>query len=80
MVEQGGDIKDLVTKMIMSGRDVAVMLGRVLQSEQARVAQVVSSMSGLRGGRKGILEFKVIQNLKVVIGDKSGPCNGIRSS
>ena len=77
VLEQGGDIKDVVMKMIVSGRDVAVMLGRVLQSEQARVAQVVSSMSGLSGqnsggGRKGIMEFKVIQNLKSVTGDKSG--------
>ena len=75
--EQGGDIKSVVMRMITNEHEVALMLQKLIQGEPDRVVQVVNSMSGLSGqnpggSRKGIMEFKVIQNLKAVTGDKTG--------
>ena len=75
--EQGCDIRNAVMRMITNEHEVTLMLQKLIQGEPDRVMQVVNSMSRSSGqnpggNRKGIMEFKVIQNLKAVTGDKTG--------
>merc|ERR1711989_284735 len=75
--EQGCDVKNAMMRIITNQHELTMMLQRLIQGEPDRVRQVVNSMSGLGGqypggSRKGIMEFKVVQNLKAVTGDKTG--------
>ena len=69
------DTEEAVKRGLKAIREVLTAVGMNIESEHARVVKIVEDKLGNNvgygGGKKSVMEYKVIQHLKPVTGEKS---------